>query len=296
MSLLPPPINKTVPAVERNDGPPPLVNGNNEPDGEATPWTHNRINGQPVRGAHATNNYSIVLPFRKPACPTARLSSNGPEAMARQDATDMICLCSGDDEALARLMCRHASRLRYFIARMLSDDTEAEDVVEEAFIRVYRHRERFDIGAKFTTWLYVIALNLARNRLRSRNRQPEFVPLDELTDDELESQQRAFTRESAPDAHLENLEIARGLEASLATLSPQLREPLELFACEDCAQAEIAERFNCSVKAIESRLYHARKQLRAEFDRFLHPRALVAVRQHLFVIPFKPQHEIKNQT
>lgn len=208
----------------------------------------------------------------------------------------MICLCRGDDEAMARLMCRHASRLRYFIARMLSDETEAEDVVEEAFIRVYRHRERFDVGAKFTTWLYTIALNLARNRLRSRTRRPEFVPLDELTEEELESQQRAFTREPAPDVHLENLEIARGLEASLAALSPQLREPLELFACNDCAQAEIAERFNCSVKAIESRLYHARKQLRAEFDRFLHPRALVAARQHFFATSFKHQHKIKTET
>ena len=201
----------------------------------------------------------------------------------------MICLCRGDDEAMARLMRRHASRLRYFIARMLSDETEAEDVVEEAFIRVYRHRERFDVGAKFTTWLYVIALNLARNRLRSRARRPEFVPLEELSEEELESQQRVSAREPAPDAHLENLELARELEVSLATLSPQLREPLELFACEDCAQAEIAERFNCSVKAIESRLYHGRKQLRAEFDRFLHPRSI-----WLFS-PFKHQHKIKNQ-
>jgi RNA polymerase sigma-70 factor (ECF subfamily) len=291
MSLLPSPINELTPAVERNGEPSCLANRNGGHDGGTAPWTHNRINGQLVRGAHAPNNHVIVLPVRKPACPTTRQTPTGPEAIARQDAADMICLCGDDDEAMARLMRRHASRLQYFITRMLSDETEAEDVVEETFIRVYRHRERFDVRAKFTTWLYVIALNLARNRLRSRARQPDFVPLEKLTEDELESQQRVSTREPSPDAHLENSETAQGLEASLAALSPQLREPLELFACDDCSQAEIAQRFNCSVKAIETRLYHARKQLRAEFDRFLRPRA-----HWLFVSSFKHQHEIKNQT
>ncbi len=161
---------------------------------------------------------------------------------------------------MARLLNRHAPKLRRVLARMLRDEIEAAEIVEETFIRVHRYRDRFDVGAKFTTWLYTIALNQARNRLRSRSRQPEFVPLDELTEEELEAQQILFSREPAPDAYLEKMEFARGLELSLAALSPQLREPLELFAYGDYPQAEIAACFKCSLKSIESRFYHARKQ------------------------------------
>ena len=171
---------------------------------------------------------------------------------------------------------------------MLRNSAEAADIVEETFVRVYRYRERFDLRAKFTTWLYTIALNQARSKLRSRSRQPEFVPLEALTEEELESQQRAPRREPPPDTRFEREEFTRGLEDSLAALPIQLREPLELFACEDCSQAEIAKQLNCSSKAIELRLYHARQRLRAEFDRFLHPRAVA-----LFVSPLKPQQNSK---
>ncbi|MEK7781026.1 MAG: sigma-70 family RNA polymerase sigma factor [Verrucomicrobiota bacterium] len=184
-----------------------------------------------------------------------------------------------------------APRLRCVIARMLKDWTEAADVVDEAFIRVYRHRQRFDLQARFTTWLYTIAMNLARNRLRHRARQPEIVSLEELSEDELESQQRVPAREPAPDVRLEHEEAARQLEDSFADLPPQLREPLQLFACDELSQIEIASLFHCSAKAIESRLYHARKRLRADFARILQPRP-----DWLSVRPFKPQHKIEIKT
>lgn len=199
-------------------------------------------------------------------------STNGNSSIAREDAQDMASLCAGNDEAMRRLMRRHDSRLHASITRMLKDREEAADVVEEAFIKVYQHRHRFNFESKFTTWLYTIALNLARNRLRSRARRPEFISLESLSEEELEAQQQALRRELSPETRLESGEITNGLEDSLAGLPSQLRGPLELFAFEDRSQAEIARQFGCTVKAIECRLYNARKRLRLEAKQILHPR------------------------
>ena len=290
--LLPSPsTDEKSPATQRAGDFSPLVNESANQNGYEAQWLHNRTEAQRFPDSHPIS--TVVLPTRKPGCVTANQISDGQEAIAMLDSADMAGLCRGDDDAMTRLIHRHAPSLRRVIARMLKDENEAADVVEETFVRVHIHRERFDRRAKFSSWLYTIALNQARNRLRSRARQPEFVPLDELTEEELEAEPLLFAREPAPDAHLEELETACWLGASFAALPAQLREPLELFACDDCSQAELAARFNCSVKAIESRLYHARKQLRAEFDRFLHPCALMLCN---FASPFNHQHKIENQT
>lgn len=290
MSLLPSTAKHTSLVAERDGEPAWLEKATDEAHSNGARWTHNHVNGHAALAATATNNHVIILHFRKSAYQADAQPADRHAVIAEQDAADMASLCSGDDEAMTRLMRRHAPRLHSVIARMLKDWTEAADVVDEAFIRVYRYRQRFDLQARFTTWLYTIALNQARNRLRHRARQPEFVSLEELNEEELESQQRVPVREPAPDVHLEHEEVMQSLEDSFAALPPQLREPLELFACDELSQIEIASQLRCSAKAIEGRLYHARKRLRADFERFLHPRPA-----WLSVHPFKPQHEIKTK-
>lgn len=282
MSLHPSTANSSSLVAEQDVEPAWLEKATGETHNERAWWTHHRGDGHTPLATIVTNNPAVILHIRP---------ANGQATIAEQDAADMASLCSGDDEALTRLMHRHAPRLRCVITRMLRDWTEAADVVDEAFIRVYRYRQRFDLQARFTTWLYTIALNLARNRLRHRARQPEIVSLEELSEDELESQQRVPARESAPDVHLEHEEATRQLEDAFADLPPQLREPLQLFACDELSQIEIASLFHCSAKAIESRLYHARKRLRADFARILRPRP-----EWLSVGPFKPQHKIEINT
>ena len=89
-----------------------------------------------------------------------------------QDRSDMARLVAGQDAALNELMARHAERLSRYLLRLLQNETEAADVAEEAFVRVYLHRTRFKRGKKFSTWLYTIARNLASNELRDRSRRP----------------------------------------------------------------------------------------------------------------------------
>ena len=78
----------------------------------------------------------------------------------------------GDPKAFAQIVSRYQVRLLNFVYRMIGDRERAEDLVQEAFLRVYRHLERFDRSRKFSTWIYTIASNLAKNELRNRSRSP----------------------------------------------------------------------------------------------------------------------------
>ena len=79
---------------------------------------------------------------------------------------------SGDERAFTVMVDRYQVRLLNFVYRIVGDRERAEDLVQEAFIRVHRHLGRFDRTKKFSTWIYTIASNLAKNELRNRARSP----------------------------------------------------------------------------------------------------------------------------
>src|SRR5215471_12853740 len=94
-----------------------------------------------------------------------------------QDRSDMARLATDHDAALNDLMGRHAEKLYHYLLRILQNETEAADLAEETFVRVYEHRTSFNPRHKFSTWLYTIATNLTRTLQRSRARHPQ-VSLD----------------------------------------------------------------------------------------------------------------------
>ncbi len=181
-----------------------------------------------------------------------------------RDETDMVRVQGGDDYALGDLLKRHAPALTRFVLRLLHDRTEAAEVVHEAFARVYQSRYRFDFHSAFSTWLYTIATNLTRDRLRRRARQPEVVPLELVAAAEGEDPfAEPIDPSRVPGDQLLVEEWFMDLNARLADLPEKLRSPLVLVAFEGQSQAEIAALLNCSVKTVEMRLYHARGRLRA---------------------------------
>ena len=99
------------------------------------------------------------------------------ESNEELDRLDMAQLAAGQDASLNLLMERHGPKLFHYLIRVLQDEAEASDLAQETFVRVYQHRARFNSGQKFSTWLYAIATNLARDRLRWRARHPQ-VSLD----------------------------------------------------------------------------------------------------------------------
>jgi RNA polymerase sigma-70 factor (ECF subfamily) len=180
----------------------------------------------------------------------------------------MMGLIAGCNGALESLMHRHVHSLSSQLARALRNRADIQDALQETFVRVYLHRERFDFQHKFSTWLYVIAFNLARDQLRRRSRRPEFVSLDD-PDEGNELSATLVDIEPSPDTRLDKQERFDSLSKAVAALPEGLRQPLMLFAFEEKSQPEIAREMHCSTKAVEMRLYHARKRLHIWLQRNL---------------------------
>jgi len=184
------------------------------------------------------------------------------------DRQDMARLASGHDAALNDLMARHGPRLFGYLLRQLQDESGAEDVAQETFVRVFQHRHKFDPQHRFTTWLYTIATNLARSHHRWQSRHPQ-VSLEaesQVGDGGLKDRLPAV--QSNPAENLEAAERAAAVRAAVATLPEELRAPLILAEYEEQSQKEIAVILDCTPKAVEMRIYHARRQLRERLANF----------------------------
>ena len=187
---------------------------------------------------------------------------NGPDGDA-QDAQDMSRLVNGHDAALNDLMQRHAQRLFHYLVRSLQNEDDAADLAQETFVRVYQNRAKFEPSQKFTVWLYAIASNLVKDRYRWRSRHAQ-ASLD-APNEETGANLQDNLRDSklGPDETLQKGETAEAVRNAIATLPEELRQPLILSVYQELHQAEIAQILNCSVKAVETRMYRARQQLRS---------------------------------
>ena len=185
------------------------------------------------------------------------------------DADDMQRLGAGHDAALNELMERHGERLFHYLVRSLQSEDEAADLAQEAFVRVYQNRAKFDAGQKFSTWLYAIATNLVKDRYRWRSRHPQ-VSMDaenEQTGNILRDHLPAH--DPTPSDCLQADERADVLRRAVAALPEDLRTPLILAEYEERSHAEIGAILGCTAKAVELRIYRARQQLRVTLGKFL---------------------------
>ena len=179
-----------------------------------------------------------------------------------RDRADMQRLASGHEAALNDLMERHGPKLFNYLTRCLQNEEDAADVAQEAFVRLYQNGAKFDANQRFSTWLYAIATNLVKDRYRYRTRHPQ-ISLDA----ENESTGSDF-RESLPEHGptpsdtLAAEERAEMVRRAVAALPEELRVPLLLSEYEELSHAEIGVVLGCSPKAVETRIYRARKQLR----------------------------------
>jgi RNA polymerase sigma factor (sigma-70 family) len=209
---------------------------------------------------------SIINPDAQPSPEASASGSLRRDESARQaearDRADMERLAAGHDPALNDLMERHAAPVFHFLCRMLDNEEDANDLAQETFVRVYRARGSFRAGGKFSTWLYTIAANLARNHIRWRSRHPG-VSLDsesEVTNRSLADILPA--KEGTPGDHLSATERTAAVREAVHALPADLREAVVLCEWEDRTVAEAAAILETTPKAVESRLYRARRLLR----------------------------------
>lgn len=175
--------------------------------------------------------------------------------MAPSDDELMQRVASGDPGAYRELSQRHLAAILRYAARLLADASEAEDVVQETFLRVWQRASDYEArGSKLTTWLYRIAHNLCVDRLRRRRAEDP----------------SALDRHSSgdrPGRRLDQAELAAAVQSATAKLPERQRAALALCHYEGLSNAEAAEVLGCNVEALESLLSRARRSLRDDLAR-----------------------------
>jgi RNA polymerase sigma-70 factor (ECF subfamily) len=171
----------------------------------------------------------------------------------------VVAHLAGDGDAFTELVRRYRERLLNFVDRMIHDRDRAEDLVQEAFLRVFRHIGRYDPARKFSTWIYTIASNLAKNELRNRGRNPIvlYQALRPKTDEEPRPLQFEDAR-GRPDDLFAGRHLRELVDAAVATLAPHHREVFVLRELEGRSYEEIAGIVGVNLGTVKSRLNRAR--------------------------------------
>ena len=166
---------------------------------------------------------------------------------------------SGDPQAFGALVDRYQPRLLNFINRIIGDRERAEDLVQEVFIRVFRHLHRFDQTKKFSTWIYTIASNLAKNELRNRSRNP--LVQFPTTRKSWEAGPRPLQFEDStarPDDLYRARHLADSVQQCVGRLPEHHRDVFVLRELEGKSYQEIAQITGCNLGTVKSRLNRAR--------------------------------------
>jgi RNA polymerase sigma-70 factor, ECF subfamily len=209
----------------------------------------------------------MLMAAATPQPPSALTGAPGAEIT---DAEVMLRVKTGDQAAFDYLVQKYRRPMVSFMYRMVRNSGTAEDLAQEVFLRVYRSRESYEASAKFTTWLYRIATNLAVNHARdTRHERPEVtVSLDEQDDDTgtaMEIPDGKFTAEQAMVQRERMLAIRRKVEAL-----PELqRLAVLMHKYQQMDYKQIAEVLKKSESATKSLLFRAYETLRDQLKQYM---------------------------
>jgi RNA polymerase sigma-70 factor (ECF subfamily) len=185
--------------------------------------------------------------------------SAGDRLKELDDSAVVAAFLDGEKRAFGELVERYQGRLINFVYRSTGDRERAEDLVQETFIRVYRHLHRFDQSKKFSTWVYTIASNLAKNELRNRSRNP--LVLFQTIKRNWDADQRPLEWEDntyRPDDLFRTRHLRQMVEAAVAELPEHHRTVFMLREMEGKTYEEISEITGVNLGTVKSRLNRAR--------------------------------------
>ena len=197
-----------------------------------------------------------------------------PEASARQaadarDRADMEKLQAGHAAALNDLMARHATTVFHFLCSMVGNEDDANDLAQETFVRVFKSRDSYRAEQRFSTWLFTIAANLARNHFRWRSRHPNVSLEAENAETEQSLGSTLPANSPTPNESALAEERAAAVRFAVQKLPEDLREAFVLCEWEERSVAAAATILEATPKTVESRLYRARGILRERLKSWL---------------------------
>lgn len=191
---------------------------------------------------------------------------NQPEDDGSQDFALMKRIACGDESAFRALLERHQDSVVGTVAKMLGNPSDAEDIAQQVFLRVWQHAKSYRPDAKFTTYLFTITRNLVFNETRRRSRKKE-IPLD--TGDSSGNHEPGDDPHRQPDASLLEAELRIAVDQAITSLPETQRLAVILRRYENLSYEEIAVVLDLSVSAVKSQLFRARSSLREALAGYL---------------------------
>jgi RNA polymerase sigma-70 factor (ECF subfamily) len=193
--------------------------------------------------------------------------------MARTDVQLMLDVKAGDEQSFELLLRKYRTPLVNFLYRMVRDTAVAEDLAQEVFLRVYRARQEYAPSAKFTTWMFRIATNLALNSMRDNRHRKLDISMDQSVDTGEEEQRPLEVADRAPSVEQELVERCRAelIMKAIHSLPEKQRAAVLLHKYQELDYGEIARVLECSESALKSLLFRAYESLRVELAPLVSP-------------------------
>ncbi len=193
--------------------------------------------------------------------------------MARTDVQLMLDVKAGDEQSFELLLRKYRSPLVNFLFRMVRDRAVAEDLAQEVFLRVYRARQQYAPSAKFTTWMFRIATNLALNSVRDNRRRQMEISMDQTVDTGEDEQRAMEVPDRAPSVEQELVSRSRAelIMKAIHSLPEKQRAAVLLHKYQELDYDEIARVLECSESALKSLLFRAYETLRVELAPLVSP-------------------------
>lgn len=181
----------------------------------------------------------------------------------------MARVAEDDDRAFPELVRRFQGRVTNLISRILNDRTGSDDLAQEVFVRVFVHRRNYRRGSKFSTWLFTIAANLAKNEIRRRVRRRNWFSLDALTEVLNDSFIQLADPTENRDVVIEREQLQGEVGKAIAAVPEKYRLALVLRDIEGLAYEEIAEVLGVPGGTVRSRINRARSMLKRRLQPLL---------------------------
>jgi RNA polymerase sigma-70 factor, ECF subfamily len=167
----------------------------------------------------------------------------------------------GDKQAFDLLILKYQRKIQRLLSRMLRDQSDIDDVMQEAFIKAYRALPQFRGDSAFYTWLYRIAINTARNWMASQSRRPSTPSLNQSREDETFDEIDNLIDNNTPESAMASREIVDTVNAAIDHLPEDLRTAIVLREIDGLSYEEIAEAMDCPIGTVRSRIFRAREAI-----------------------------------
>ena len=198
--------------------------------------------------------------------PSNNSKKNSSDAENQRNVELMLCVKNGDQSAFCELVKLHQNAVIGTVAKMLGNASEAEDIAQQVFLRLWKSAPRYEVRAKFTTFLFTIARNLVFNETRRKQRKKEHS-LEEQEENSFT--ELADQHSPAADDEILKLELRVEVDKAIQALPEKQRMAVILRRYENMPYEQIAEVLELSVPAVKSQLFRARTALRELLSGYL---------------------------